>query len=962
MTDAPILDRVKGAIDALDSPQHCHEASAWLVAFQATAEAWDVAQQLLMEPTSTNKRFHGANMFYHKIMHDYPQLGDRAPLLKQTLISHLLSLASESHSDVPVYRRICLSLAALVLQMNEAGVVSDMLIKLNAIVANAPRLLLELLTVLPEECYNRHIIVAQRTRHQFSDQLCRSANEVFQFLHQLAASSCANQLTAQSIQTQKQILVCLEKWIDNADIPLNAVLLPSGIFAYALDALSQEHLLEEASCVAIVVMRRYPYTPHSRDTKLISAILPRVMAVRSLWAHEMAQSSGPNVDICRSISRLFTETMESYIELYLSSTDYGQQHILMQLLDCSRFTEDFDVTRIPLRAFYELANSLKELRHEMGHAEYSDLRDSVAPYFLQLLEVAVKQLKMDDSVLRGDDQPDADELAERDEWKETVLDVCDVVGVLPCMEGICSIVQAELNIARGEVSWSAIEACLYGIHIIGNQLPSNENTFVPNILQLCSSCPQILGLHVSIVQFLGSIAHWINANRTSLPAIFEQLLNSLATPALSLPASAALLKLCKHCGRKETFPVEQQLPLDKLFQSLLYMRTSGNLSLEADTTVLEGLTYIVSDLPPTEAVEALKSVTQPTAETLSANLLKVAPIQATMADIERVTVLFRYTIVRRDLYADTHPVAAVFLLVWPLLLQAMKIYSTETCFEKVCRCYKYVIKSSGRYFLPHLNAMAEHIVQEFNQHPIASFLYVAAVCFGEFGALISPYGGPNSPVGVSGSSPMPRDSSGGDSSLRAEEATVMQTCLSNIYIYLSKIFFEKFRTVDDFSRTPDVCEEYFFLSAKVFQYLPEVLLGADSETNQRLQTVVQAGLSGLKVHHRETVKGILTMFGEIINILYVSKRPDVSTREKAVFTIASTVMSACAGVLVNTLFNLISDPGSSSIVEACLDNVVALLWCLTEISPDDMKVSRFLPLIFSVYYFTICIVISVMGA
>ncbi|CAM9327993.1 unnamed protein product, partial [Ectocarpus fasciculatus] len=831
MSTQSLLQTVKAAIDALDSPQHCHEASAYLVEFEGKAEAWDVAQQLMSEPASTNKRFHGANMFYHKIRHDYSQMADKAPMLQQALIAHLTALAAEPQPDIPVYRRICLSLAALSLQMNEAGVVGDILGKLNSIVATSPRVLLELLTVLPEECYNRHIVVAPRTRHMFSDQLCRSAAEVFQFLQTLAGSCAAGPPSGHALETQKQILVCLERWIDNADIPLNAVLLPSGIFSYALDALSQTSLLEEASGVMIVVMRRYPYSPHSKDIALISALLPRIMAVRGLWTVEMNQSGGPSVDICRSIARLFTETMESYIELYLSPADYGQQHLLQQLLDCARFNDDFDVTRIPLRAFYELSNSLKELSHEMSTAEYEGLRGSVAPYFLELLSVAVQQLKLDDSTLRGE-KLDSDEQAERDEWRETVLDICEVVGAVACVERICTVVQAELSKANGgeqAVSWGVIESCLFAIQVVGGRLPANENVFLPQILGLCSACPQILLLHVSILQLFGNAAHWISCNRKYLSSIFEQLLGMLSVPTLSLPAAVALLKLCKHCSLRDGGPPEEQLPLDKLFQALLKLRATGTIELETDTTILEGLTYILTDMPPLEAAEGLKSIIQPTAESLTAHLSKGSPIQLVLNDVERATVLFRYTSVRRDVYTEVHPVTSVFVLMWPLLMQTMQTYKTESCYEKICRCYKYVIKSSGRYFLPHLNSMAEHIVQQFSVQPLACFLYVAAVCFGEFGALGARH------------------------------------CLSNVYVYMSKMFFDKYRTVEDFSHSPDLCEEYFFLSARVLQFFPEILLGSDAEANHRLQVVVQAGLSGLKVQHRETVKGILTMFGEIIN-------------------------------------------------------------------------------------------------
>lgn len=932
MTEVSLLDQVKSALDALDSPQQCHAASAWLVEFEGRPEAWDIAQQLLLQPAATNKRFHGANIFYHKIKDDYTQLKENAALLKQTMVAHLIALAAESQVDVPVYRRICLCLAALALQMNEEGVVGDILNRLNAVVVSSPRLLLELLTVLPEECYNKHIIVAARIRHQFSDQLCRSAAQVFQFLHHLAGSCPPPSAT----ETQRQILVCLEKWIDNSDIPLNAILLPSGIFSFALDALGQKNLLEEAAGVMIVVMQRYPFSPHSKDTALINSLLPRIMAVRAVWASEMSLSAGPNADVCRSVARLFTETMESYIELYLSPNDFGQHHILSQLLDCARFSDDFDVTRIPLRAFYKLAVSLKELSYEMSLSEFERFRESVEPFFLELLSIAVQQLRLDDSVLRGDDKLDSDELAERDEWRDTILDICDVAGSMACIERVCAVMQSELTKSGsgGAMSWGSIEACLFTIQIIGPLLPPNENIFLPQILQLFGTCPQVMGLHMTIMQVSGSVAHWINCNRKYLLPIFEQLLGALSVPALSLPASVALLKLCRRCGGREGVPPDQYLPLDKLLRALLTLRSAGTLSLEADTTLLEGLTYIITDMPPAEATEALKTIIQPTAESLLTHLSNGSPMTTAMSEVERITVLFRFTGLRRDMYSDTHPVTAVFLHVWPLLIKAMQTYNSASCYEKVCRCYKYVIKSSGYHFLPHLNAMAEHIVQQFCLHPVASFLYVAAVCFGEFTSVGGGTGGSGRPIGISSGTLSERCD---ETPLTAAAVDAAQLSLSNIFIYMSKIFFEKHQALDDFNRSPDVCEEYFFLSARVVQYLPDILLGAGADTVQRLQIIVQAALYGLRVPHRETIKGILTLFGEIMNLI-IEKRDGLSESDKIIFSNASAVTSACASGLVQTVMGMVGDPGSSFIVEACLDNMVKLMWCLQEITPENMKV------------------------
>ena len=184
------------------------QANDYLMKFETSNEAWQVAHQLLQSSSSTqsNYRFFGAKIFYSKIQKDLSQLpSEQINALKELLIQSILQLSQEPSHDITTIRYLCLSISALALQSNENGIVHQILAWLNPIISTAPRVVLEFLTVLPEECYNRHISVEHSIRESFSQQLCDSSKEVFQFLEALIENS--------TVAVRNQILRCFEHWI-----------------------------------------------------------------------------------------------------------------------------------------------------------------------------------------------------------------------------------------------------------------------------------------------------------------------------------------------------------------------------------------------------------------------------------------------------------------------------------------------------------------------------------------------------------------------------------------------------------------------------------------------------------------------------------------------------------------------------------------------------------------------------
>lgn len=88
--------------------------------------------------------------------------------------------------------------------------------------------------------------------------------------------------------------------------------------------------------------------------------------------------------------------------------------------------------------------------------------------------------------------------------------------------------------------------------------------------------------------------------------------------------------------------------------------------------------------------------------------------------------------------------------------------------------------------------------------------------------------------------------------------------LQQLFDALSTALFAKFTSVELFEKSPDVCEEYFFLVSRVLKYCPGMLVVEGDQS--RLTRIIQAGIAGLAVPHMDAQRGVLDFFEGLVSI------------------------------------------------------------------------------------------------
>jgi hypothetical protein len=829
-----LLLQAKQALLALDSGQNIHDADVWLTNFQKTFQAWDISQILLDE--SDPFRFYGAKFLYSKLQKQFVSLDDTyADSLSRKLVQKIISVSQENPPPLAFCRFLCLALTALALQLNQPGVVRQILMWLNPVLTNSPHILLLLLTMLPEEAINPQYDVSHESKEAFFEQLDHSSHEVINFLPSV--------WTQVPVSNRSKVLKCAENWIDIVKTP-HSVFFSSGVFNAMVDSLHhpQSDEFDNAVDLLVAVVRRYYI---KEPGFVVDNVLPIVLSMRSQWQNLLAaiHHAGDFTEDLKSsafsLCRLFAETAEATIDLYSNlQYNYGQKEMVDQLLQCASFSYDHSVARIPLKFFYELSMLLKaEYTHEsLGDSggggssspTFEQLLVIYTPTYCQLLEITARNIVISSEVMISS-TPLSDEIKDmRADWKEAVVDCCDVLTGIVCLNTLCAMMEQQIKeMSNGAglnsvAHWCRIEAILETIQIVAPSIHHADASAVPQLISFLSTLPKELHhLQVTSIVLLGRLSNWLESNAMYINPALIKLGNDLGSPLLATWAASAIMQILRSCAKVPG------LPLHEIRDHMKALKAHRSLSLEAEMHLLEGLTISCSQLPGASAEAFFRDLVLSTAQGLHEHLQDTGHTNSTVV----ISYIDRLAVVLRFFRGNQAALCGVFGELFSLLQQTLHIYgNVEAVCERVCRLYKHTIRSGAEHFAAILPAMADHLATQFRQTPVAAFLYASSVCFSTFALM--------------------------------NKGTFVPV-LYQLLWSLSETFFSTCNDLASFERKPDLVEEYFFLVAKALQYCPASFL----ESSPNAVAIIQAALQGIAIQHREAQKGVLLFLEKLIGLI-----------------------------------------------------------------------------------------------
>lgn len=265
-------------------------------------------------------------------------------------------------------------------------------------------------------------------------------------------------------------------------------------------------------------------------------------------------------------------------------------------------------------------------------------------------------------------------------------------------------------------------------------LSSDENEVVPKVVEAILNLPE--SCHIAIrytsINILGELCDWIDCHPESMQPILNFLLYALQQKGgLATAAANALQSIC--CASRNHL-VSQ---ITGLMEIVRHME-NFEIQREASINLLKGIVGVVGFLQKEQITSVLLDLCSyqvtPLDHLLTSNEAKVGRNDGTDPKywLDRLAAVFRYAHVNLQ-ENDTNPWATALATYWPTLSKCMDKYQAENnVMERIVRCVRYAIRTTGRQAAPILEELAKQMILVYNHHQHSCLLYLGSVLVDEF--------------------------------------------------------------------------------------------------------------------------------------------------------------------------------------------------------------------------------------
>mgnify|MGYP002715243914 CR=1 FL=1 len=574
----------QGVLHALQTLYHDPDntakghANKALQDFQQTPDAWQTANALLLaQNLPLESRLFAAQTFRSKITFDLAQLPDDTyPGLRDMLLH---ALATYSQGPRVIQIQLCLALAALSLQVGDLvwpAPVPEMLSRFGGS-PETVGVLLEFLTVLPEEVTNNHRIpIDNDTYHERVPRLLTQHAP-------LVVNTLSMYMQADGVTPaiQEAVFSCLGSWLRAGEISANQ-LVSTPLIAFAFEALASDELFDVAVDVICDMINETQEVSDNRE--VIEFLLPRIHALRPAL-----MAAGDDEDRVRGLCRIFVQAGETYHALMLPHSA-EMLPIAQAILDCASF-HDLDIVQITFRFWYLLA----------AHVHRSDAMPWLALYE-QLFAIIIRHLRFpeDESELNGQERDDFRSF--RHYMGDTLKDCSYVLGAEACLARSLHLIEEAL--AEPNFHWQNVEAPLFSMRSMGGLADIHDKHVVPRIFDVIPQLPPHPRLRYAGLLVMSRYTEWVDMHPERIPSTLSYITTGFdADRDISAAAAQAMNYLCQDC-RQHLVPYLPQL-LD------FFGAVRERLDVDDMLAVGEAIAHVIASTSGPAATESLLALTKP---------------------------------------------------------------------------------------------------------------------------------------------------------------------------------------------------------------------------------------------------------------------------------------------------------------------------------------------------------------
>eukprot|EP00808_Paulinella_micropora_P004732 g14116.t1 len=695
------------------------KANKWLVSFQTTLPAWTAAARILKDPQLGHEaHFYAANVLRTKLQFHFDELPDvqRGPFRDS-----LLGTVVQFNAGLQAIRtRLALCVGALFVQTAGSESWKTALPDITAAFGKQDLAisLLDMLTVIPEECREMQTDVSDLQRRRAVQQCKDYSIKLMSILNALMRSAGTNRIL------QKKVFECFAAWI-KMDMIDPALLCRDSLFQSSFKALEVVELFPVACIVLAETFRSTD--DFRRYTDLVTQLVPKVLALKPLF---QKCSESKNILACKQLGNVFIEMGESYLHFVLEFSDIAAQTVNLILMLTAH--QDKDISSNTFHFWYRLAKVVSKLGDDKPQ-QAADCRTKLSPFFLKVLLHLHTVMKYPLDYETWDQDTKDKSKRYREEAGDVLRDCATILGPQRCLQEIFKGLQREITQLKQTwpKDWHGTEASLYCVRMIARQvldMKPPESLVLPHIMKVLPQFARHVQLQYTSTLIVGRYAEWLKDHPDLLSPLFPFVIQGFSKPEILPSSSRSFIFICESCA--------QYLAKSKLKALFKLYQETPNLGMKYQLQFIEGFCAVISVLPVETFVNVLRACFTPLMAEISSFLTgQGASGRKLDACLDRLAEFFRCLAPKRGPDPDRMFAALAQLtqgMMSTLLALFDKYHSDDDVVEGLVRVFKYAIRTMKEHFLGLLTPVFAKLIPLFESKPHFSFLYLLKICCEEY--------------------------------------------------------------------------------------------------------------------------------------------------------------------------------------------------------------------------------------
>ncbi|XP_057982935.1 transportin MOS14 isoform X2 [Malania oleifera] len=714
-------------------------ANQWLVQFQQTDAAWEVATSILtsdhhhlrrLHPTFSDfeVEFFAAQILKRKIQNEgyYLQLEAKDALLNALLV------AAKRFSSGPqqLLTQICLALSALLLRaLEHRKHIEQLFYSLQNLQSQGDGnvAVLEMLTVLPEEAVEDQrtdCSISSACRCQYSQELLLHTPMVLEFLLQQSEKRFDGGI--QLHEMNRKILRCLLSWVRaGCFLEIAPSVLPTHpLLNFVFNCLQVLRSFDLAIEILVELVTRHEGLPQVLLCRI--QYIKEVLLLPAITNHEGKVISG--------LACLMSEIGQAAPSLIVEASAEALA-LVDALLSCVAFpSEDWEIADSTLPFWCSVASYILGLGIDSGK-DRENGEDIFLSVFSALLDALLLRAQVDDSTYNDEsgtvDLPDS--LAHfRMNLVELLVDICQLLKSSTFVKKLFFGGWASANV---HIPWKEVESKMFALNVVAEVVLQEGQAFDFSVIMLLvtvlsnKASDELKGfmciVYRSVADVVGSYSKWISAFRTDARPLLLFLATGISEPLSSSACASALRKCCEDASAVICEPSNLEI-LVWIGEGL----EKKHLPLEDEAEIVSAITLIIGSIPNKElknnllarllssSFEAVGKLidedkTQPLKEK-PATYMQI--LDSAARGLYRMGTVFSHVapILPTCPTADD-PLLVLLSVFWPML---EKLFSSEhmengNVSTAACRALSQAIQSSGQHFVTLLPKVLDFLSTKF---------------------------------------------------------------------------------------------------------------------------------------------------------------------------------------------------------------------------------------------------------